>query len=56
MAGDEMRVTLDDKPAGYLKSPGIAHPTKSRFHFTINGQHALFDDVRIWAAAPPGTK
>ena len=28
--GDEMRVTLDGKPAAYLKSSGIAHLTKSK--------------------------
>lgn len=51
MIGDEMRVSLDDKLVGSLKSPGIAHPTKSRFHFTVNGKDALLDDVRIWSAA-----
>jgi hypothetical protein len=51
MVGDEMRVSLDGKLVGSLKSPGIAHPTKSRFHFTVNGKDALFDDVRIWSAA-----
>ena len=31
--GDTMRVTLDGKPAGYLKSSGIAHARSSRsFH------------------------
>jgi hypothetical protein len=48
---DEMRVSLDGQPVGYLKSPGIAHATKSDFHFTVSGKDALFDDVRIWAAA-----
>ena len=52
IVGDEMRVSLDDKPAGWLKSPGIAHPTKSRFHFTISGKDVLLDDVKIWAAEP----
>jgi hypothetical protein len=33
-----------------LKSPGIAHPTKSNFHFTVTGQDAQFDEVRIWSA------
>jgi hypothetical protein len=51
IVGDEMRVCLDDQPLGYLKSSGIAHPTKSHFHFTVNGQTAQFDDVRIWSAA-----
>lgn len=48
--GDRMRATLDGKPVGDLKSPGIAHETKSSFHFTVNGAGVLFDDVRIWKA------
>ena len=46
--GDQMRVVLDGKPVIYLKSPGIAHETKSSFHFTVNGSGLLFDEVRIW--------
>jgi len=49
---DELRVSLDGQPVGFLKSPGIAHPVKSDFHFTVSGgatQFALFDDVRVWA-------
>ena len=56
ISGDEMRVSLDDRPAGFLKSPGIAHPTKSDFHFTVSGKDALFDDVRIWSAGPVNAK
>lgn len=48
--GDQMRLTFDGKTIGYLKSPGIAHETKSSFHFTVNGPGVLFDDVRIWQA------
>jgi len=47
---DQMRVSLDGEPIGYLKSPGLAHPTKESVHFTVNGDHALFDHVKIWAA------
>ncbi len=50
IVGDQMRVTLDGKPAGELKSLGIAHETKTSFHFTVNGPGVLFDDVRIWKA------
>lgn len=50
IVGDQMRVTLDGKPAGDLKSPGIAHETKTSLHFTVNGPGVLFDDVRIWKA------
>ena len=48
--GDQMHVILDGKPAGLLKSPGIAHETKESFHFTVNGPGVLFDDVRIWTS------
>ncbi len=47
---DQMRVSLDGKPIGFLKSPGIAHESKSSLHFTVNGPGVLFDDVRIWNA------
>ena len=50
ISGNQMRVSLDGKPVGFLKSPGIAHETKSSFHFTVNGKGVLFDDVRIWQA------
>ncbi len=50
LKGDQMRVSMDGKPVGYLQSPGIAHETKSSFHFTVNGKGVLFDDVRIWQA------
>lgn len=46
--GDEMRLVLDDQPIGYLKSSGLAHPTKTRFHFTVNDGEAEFDDFKIW--------
>jgi hypothetical protein len=52
MVGDVMRVSLDGKFVGQLTSPGIAHETKSRFHFTINGKDALIDDVKIWDVKP----
>jgi hypothetical protein len=47
VAGDDMRVWLDGAPSGHLKSPGIAHETKSWFHFTVTGPGVLFDDVKI---------
>lgn len=50
ISGDQMRVSMDGKPVGHLQSPGIAHETKSSFHFTVNGPGVLFDKVRIWAA------
>lgn len=50
IVGDRMRVSLDGQAIGYLQSPGIAHDTKSSFHFTVNGPGIHFDDVRIWKA------
>jgi hypothetical protein len=50
IVGDQMRVSLDGKAIGWLKSPGLAHPTKESVHFTVNGKRTLFDDVKIWRA------
>ena len=48
LVADRMRVSLDGKPVAHLQSPGLAHETKTSFHFTVNGPGVLFDDVRIW--------
>jgi hypothetical protein len=48
--GDEMRATLDGKPAGYLKSSGIAHATKSKIELGVAGKSGLFDDIKVWNA------
>jgi hypothetical protein len=50
--GDEMRVTIDGKPAGYLKSSGIGHPTKSKIELGVGGKDGLFDDIKVWNAEP----
>jgi hypothetical protein len=50
--GDEMRVTIDGKPAGYLKSSGIAHPTKSKIELGVAGKDGYFDDIKVWNAGP----
>ena len=50
--GDEMRVTVDGKPAAFLKSSGIAHPTKSKIELGVAGQHGWFDDIKVWSAEP----
>lgn len=52
--GDEMRVTLDGKPAAYLKSSGIAHATKSKIELGVGGKDGLFDDIKVWRAEPAG--
>jgi hypothetical protein len=49
--GDEMRVTIDGKPAAYLKSSGISHETKSKIELGIAGKDGYFDDIKVWNAA-----
>jgi hypothetical protein len=48
--GDEMRASIDGKPAGYLKSSGIAHATKSKIELGVAGKSGLFDDIKVWNA------
>ncbi len=48
--GDEMRVTIDGKPAAYLKSSGIAHATKSKIELGVAGKDGYFDDIKVWKA------
>lgn len=50
--GDEMRATVDGKPVAFLKSPGIAHPTKSKIELGCAGKDGYFDDIKIWNAEP----
>lgn len=50
--GDTMRATVDGKPAAFLKSSGIAHPTKSRIEFGCAGKDGYFDDIKVWNAEP----
>jgi hypothetical protein len=50
--GDEMRVTIDGRPAAYLKSSGIGHPTKSKIELGVAGKDGWFDDIKVWNAAP----
>ena len=50
--GDEMRVTIDGKPAGFLKSSGIAHATKSKIELGVAGKDGFFDDIKVWNAEP----
>lgn len=50
--GDEMRVTIDGEPSGYLKSSGIGHATKSKIEIGVAGKDGLFDDIKVWNAEP----
>ena len=56
IVGDVMRVSLDGKVVGFLKSSGIEHPVKSDFYLAVSGKNALFDDVNIWSAEPANVK
>jgi len=48
--GDEMRATIDGQPAGFLKSPGIGHATKSKIELGVAGKDGFFDDLKVWNA------
>jgi len=50
--GEEMRITLDGKPAAYHKSSGIGHATKSKIELGVGGKDGLFDDLKVWNAEP----
>lgn len=52
IAGDGMRVTLDGKPAGFLNSSGIGHPTKSKIELGVAGSAGEFGEIKVWNAAP----
>jgi len=49
IVGDQMRVMLDGKPVGFLKSAGLAHEKKPDLKISVSGKQALFDDLRIWS-------
>ena len=51
-ADDQMRVMIDGKPVAYLKSSGIAHPTKSKIELGVAGKDGLIDDIKVWNAEP----
>jgi hypothetical protein len=50
--GDEMLLSIDEKPAGYLKSQGLEHPTKNSIGFEVGGKSSLVKGLKIWEAAP----
>jgi hypothetical protein len=50
--GDTMRASIDGKAVGFLQSPGIAHPTKSKVEFGCMGKDGFFDDLKVWSAEP----
>jgi len=49
---DTMSAYLDGKLVTSLRSPGFAHPTKTKFGFTVNGSTTEFDNLKIFAPKP----
>jgi len=45
--GDIMKAFLDGKLVASLRSPGLAHPTKTKFGFTVNGDSIDFDNLIV---------
>jgi hypothetical protein len=54
--GDEMRMSIDGKAVGYLKSSGIAHATKSKIELGCAGKDGFFDEIKVWNALPVGAR
>ena len=52
--GDVMSAYIDGEKVTSLRSPGIAHPIKNKFGFTVNGSTTEFDNIKIHRA--PGAK
>lgn len=49
VVADEMRVTLDGKAIGCLKSSGLAHPHKPDLKISVSDRQALIDDLKVWS-------
>jgi hypothetical protein len=52
VAGDEMLLSIDGKPVGYIKSEGIDHATKNTFVFNVGGKSVEIKNVKFWEATP----
>ena len=50
VVGEELLVSLDGTPVAYLKSEGIAHPTKDMLGITVGGKSADIKNVKFWEA------
>jgi len=49
IVGDVMTAYLDGQELISLQSPGFAHPTKSQFGFTVNGDAIEYDNLLVHA-------
>ncbi len=45
--GEVMKAFLDGKQVTTLRSPGIGHPTKTEFGFTVNGSAIEYDNLKV---------
>jgi len=50
IVGDEMLMSMDGKPVGYLKSEGINHATKNAIGFEVGGKSVSIKDMKVWEA------
>jgi hypothetical protein len=50
--GETMRVSIDGKAVGFLRSSGLAHPTKSKIELGCAGKDGFFDEIKVWSALP----
>jgi hypothetical protein len=48
---DLMEAYIDSKLVASLRSPGIAHPTKTKFGMTVNGATIDFDNLLVYQAS-----
>ena len=53
-AHDAVIAALDGKPAGFLRSSGIGHASKSKIELGVAGKDGFFDDIKVWNAEPIG--
>jgi hypothetical protein len=51
IVGDEMTLSIDGKPAGYLKSQGLDHATKNAIGFEVGGKSSGVKAMKVWEAA-----
>jgi hypothetical protein len=51
IVGEEMLLSIDGKPAGYLKSQGIDHPTKNSLGFEVGGKSSCLKAMKVWEAS-----
>lgn len=50
IVGDEMLISIDNQPVGYLKSEGVNHPTKNMIGFTVANKSMQLDNLKVWDA------